>query len=50
MFISLLSLLVEQDRPATMDLNLTSLGSGISIYSNFCVSTAFFFFLNFLDL
>ena len=35
MSISLLSLLVGQDEPATMSLNLRSPGFGISIYSDF---------------
>ena len=42
MSISLLSLLVGLDGPATMSLNLRSLGLEISIYSDFCVSTAVF--------
>ena len=41
MSISLPSLFVQHDGPATMGLNLRSLGSGISINSDFCVSTAF---------
>ena len=40
--ISLVSLFAGHDGPATMDLNLRSLGFGISIHSDFCVSTAFF--------
>ena len=43
MAISLLSLLVWHDGPATRGLNLRSLGFGISIYSDFCASTVFFF-------
>ena len=43
MSISLLSLLVGHDGPAKMGLNLRSLGFGISIYSDSCVSTAFSF-------
>ena len=39
-----ISLLVGHDGSATMGLNLRSLGLEISIYSDFCVSTAFFFF------
>ena len=46
MSISLLSLLVRHDGPAIMALNLRSLGFGISIYSDFCVSTAFFICLD----
>ena len=46
MFISLLSLLVGHNRPAIMGLSLRSLGFGISIYSDFCVSTAFFIYLD----
>ena len=46
MSISFLSLLVGHDGPATMGLNLRSLGFGISIYLDFCVSTAFFICLN----
>ena len=44
MSISLLSLFVGHDGHATMGLNLRLLGFGISLYSDFCVSTAFFFF------
>ena len=46
MSISLLGLLVGHDDPATMVLNLRSLGFGISICSDFCVSTAFFICLD----
>ena len=46
MFIGLLNLLVRHDGPATMGLNLRSLGFGISIYSDFCVSPAFFLWLS----
>ena len=35
MFISLLSLFVRHDWPATIGLNLRSLGFGISMYSDF---------------
>ena len=35
-------MLVGYDRPTTIGLNLRSLGFGISIYSDFCVPTAFF--------
>ena len=45
MSLSLLSLLVGHDGPATMGLNLKSLGFGISIFWDFCVSTAFFLFV-----
>ena len=38
MSISLLSLIVGHDGPATMSLNVRSLEFGISIYSDFCVS------------
>ena len=43
MSISLLSLLVGNDGPATIDINLSSLGFGIYIYLEFCVSTALLF-------
>ena len=45
MSISLISLFVEHDGPASQGLNLRTLGSRISMYSDFCVSTAFFYFL-----
>ena len=44
MSISLLSLLVGHDQTATMVLYLRSLGFGISTYSDFCISSAFFIF------
>ena len=37
----MLSLFAGYDGPATMGLNLKSLESGISMYSDFCVSTSF---------
>ena len=46
MGISLLSLLVGHDEPATMSLKLRSLGFGISIYSDFCVFTAHSIYLD----
>ena len=46
MSISLLSLLVGHDGPATIGLNLRSVKFGISIYLDFCVSTAFFICLD----
>ena len=46
MSISLLSLLVGNDGLATMGLNLRSLGFGISIHLDFCVSMAFFICLD----
>ena len=46
MSISFLSLFVGHDVSATMGLNLRSLGFGVSIYSDFCVSTAFFICLD----
>ena len=42
MYISLLSLFVGHDEPAAMGVNLRSLGFEIVIYSDFCVSIAFF--------
>ena len=45
MSFSLLSLLIRHDGPATMGLHLRSLRFGIFIYSDFCVSTAFFLFV-----
>ena len=45
MSISLLNLLVRHDGPGTMGLNLTSLGFGISIYSDLGISTAVFLFV-----
>ena len=46
MSISLRSLLVGHDGPAAVGLNLTSLVLRISIYSVFCISTAFFICLD----
>ena len=46
MSISLLSLQVGHDEPATMGLNFWSLVFGIFIYSDFCFSTAFFICLD----
>ena len=45
MSISLLSLCVGHNGSASMGLNFRSLGFGISIYSDFCVSSGFFFYL-----
>ena len=45
MSIILPSLLVGHDGAATMCLNLESPGFRISVYSDFCVFTAFFFYL-----
>ena len=42
MSISLLCLFVGHDGPATRDQSLRSLGFEISMYSDFCVSTAIF--------
>ena len=42
MSLSLLSLFEGHDGPATMGENLRSLGSGIFVYSDFCVSTVIF--------
>ena len=50
MSISLLSLLVGYDGPATMGLNLRSLGLGISEYSDFCVPTGVFYLFGFVNL
>ena len=47
MSISLLRLLVGHDGPTTKGLNLRSLGFGNSIYSDFCVSSAFLICLDF---
>ena len=49
MFISLLNLLVGHDGPATTGLNLGSLGFEISVYSDFCVSTVFFYLFGQVD-
>ena len=49
MFISLLSLLVGYNGTATMGLNLRSPRFGISIYSDFCVSTAFFYLFGLMN-
>ena len=46
MSISLLSLLVGRDGSATMGLKFWSLGFGISVYLDFCVSTEFFICLD----
>ena len=42
MSISLLSLFVGHDEPATIDLNLRLLVFEISLYSDFCVFTVIF--------
>ena len=47
LFISLLSLLVGHDRHAIIDLRLKSLGFGISMNSDFCISTAVLISSNF---
>ena len=46
MSISLPSLLIGHDRPATVGLNLRSLGFETSTYLDFCVSVAIFICLD----